>query len=285
MDYNKLNEEELRVIENKGTEKPFTGKYNDFYEEGTYYCKKCNTALYDSNSKFSSACGWPSFDDSLDSVKNVPDIDGKRVEIVCSNCNAHLGHVFEGERFTPKNVRHCVNSISLNFKQEEKENSKNINEAYFAGGCFWGVEYYFKKVKGVKEVISGYMGGDLINPTYEDICSGISGHLEVIKVQYNENEVSYEELCKMFFEIHDFTQEDGQGPDIGSQYLSAIFYNNEKEYKIAINLIDYLGELKYNVATTLKEVCKFYDAESYHQDYYNRHQKVPYCHSYKKIFS
>lgn len=285
MDYNKLSEEEIHVIEDKGTERPFTGKYNDFYDEGTYYCKKCNTALYDSSSKFSSACGWPSFDDSLDTVKNVPDVDGTRVEIVCSNCNAHLGHVFEGERFTPKNVRHCVNSISLNFKYEEKDDSLKINEAYFAAGCFWGVEYYFQKMKGVKKVISGYMGGDLLNPTYEDICSGISGHLEVVKIEYNEKEVSYEELCKMFFEIHDFTQENGQGPDIGSQYLSAIFYNNENEYKVAINLIDYLGELKYNVASTLKEVSKFYDAEDYHQNYYNRHQKVPYCHSYKKIFS
>lgn len=116
MSFNKLTEEEIRVIENKGTEMPFSGKFNDFYEEGTFTCKKCNSELYKSDSKFSSGCGWPSFDDNLNgAVKRVPDIDGRRVEIVCSNCGGHLGHVFEGEGFTSKNTRHCVNSVSLDF--------------------------------------------------------------------------------------------------------------------------------------------------------------------------
>lgn len=118
MKYNKLNDEEIYVIENKGTEYPFTGKYNDFYEEGIYSCKKCDTPLYKSNDKFKSGCGWPSFDDEIKgAVKRVMDKDGRRVEIVCSNCGGHLGHVFEGEELTDKNVRHCVNSISLNFKK------------------------------------------------------------------------------------------------------------------------------------------------------------------------
>ena len=118
MDFNQLTDEEKRVIESKGTERPFSGKYNDFYEEGTFTCKKCNTPLYKSQSKFSSGCGWPSFDDNLsNAVKRVPDADGRRVEIVCSNCGGHLGHVFEGEGFTPKNTRHCVNSISLSFEK------------------------------------------------------------------------------------------------------------------------------------------------------------------------
>jgi len=116
--FNKLNEEEIRVIENKGTERPFSGEYNDFKEEGIFTCKKCDTKLYLSNSKFSSGCGWPSFDDNIEkAVKRIPDSDGRRVEIVCSNCGAHLGHVFEGEGFTNKNTRHCVNSISLRFKK------------------------------------------------------------------------------------------------------------------------------------------------------------------------
>jgi len=116
--HNDLNEDEKYVIENKGTERPFSGKYNDFYEDGTFYCKKCNTALYTSKDKFSSGCGWPSFDDDLGTVKRVPDSDGRRVEIVCSHCGGHLGHVFEGEGMTAKNSRHCVNSISLTFKEE-----------------------------------------------------------------------------------------------------------------------------------------------------------------------
>ncbi len=117
MNYNELNDEEKYVIENKGTEYPFTGKYNDFYEKGIFTCKKCNAPLYKSEDKFKSGCGWPSFDDEIKgAVKRVPDRDGRRVEIVCASCGGHLGHVFEGEELTAKNTRHCVNSISLNFE-------------------------------------------------------------------------------------------------------------------------------------------------------------------------
>lgn len=282
MNYNSLNDEEKRVIENKGTEQPFSGKYNDFYEEGTFKCKKCNTKLYESSSKFSSGCGWPSFDDDLGSVKRIPDADGRRVEIVCAQCEGHLGHVFEGEGFTSKNTRHCVNSVSIIF--EPKDCCGTTVFAYFAAGCFWGVEYHFEKYKGVKAAISGYMGGDVSNPDYHSVCSGLTGHLEVVKVEYYPCEVSFEELAKLFFEIHDFTQTNGQGPDIGSQYLSAIFYTKEEQKDISMQLMDELSEKGYKVATMLYDAPTFYIAEEYHQDYYEKHQKVPYCHSYKKVF-
>ena len=114
--YNQLTAEEQRIIEHKGTEMPFTGEYNDHYESGTYICKRCETPLYRSQSKFSSHCGWPSFDDEIaDAVRREIDADGRRVEILCANCGGHLGHVFEGEQFTAKNTRHCVNSLSLSF--------------------------------------------------------------------------------------------------------------------------------------------------------------------------
>lgn len=282
MDFNSLTDEEKRVIENKGTERPFSGKYNDFYDAGVYKCKKCNAKLFCSTAKFSSGCGWPSFDDDLGKVQRIPDKDGKRTEIVCNNCGGHLGHVFEGEGFNSKNTRHCVNSISLTF---EKEGCCGTTAtAYFAAGCFWGVEYHFMKHDGVKSADSGYMGGHVANPDYQSICTGQTGHLEVVKVEYYPCEVTFENLCKLFFEIHDFTQTNGQGPDIGSQYLSAIFYTNEEQKNTAMDLMDLLGDKGYQVATMLSEAPTFYIAEEYHQDYYERHQKVPYCHSYRKIF-
>ena len=167
--------------------------------------------------------------------------------------------------------------ITLNAKEDTKN-------AYFAGGCFWGVEYHFEKKKGVKDVISGYMGGLIKSPSYFQVIKGNTGHLETVKVTYDPKIISYEELTKLFFEIHDMEQRDGQGPDIGSQYLSAIFYDNIKEKDIAKNLINILTNKGYNVATSLYKANKFFDAENYHQNYYKRKGGTPYCHSYKKIF-
>jgi methionine-S-sulfoxide reductase len=161
-----------------------------------------------------------------------------------------------------------------------------IKSAYFAGGCFWGVEYYFEKLKGVQSAISGYMGGHLQNPTYRDICSGTTGHLEVVQINYDADIVSFEELTKLFFEIHDPTQVNGQGPDIGSQYLSAIFYNNDEEKESSQALIDILNQKGYEMATKLISThnTPFFEAEDYHQDYYFVNNKQPYCHQYIKRF-
>jgi peptide methionine sulfoxide reductase msrA/msrB len=281
MNNNNLNEEEKRVILYKGTERPFTGEYNDFYEEGTYHCKNCDAALYNSSSKFNSGCGWPAFDDEIKAAVNrVPDKDGFRTEIVCANCNGHLGHVFLGEEFTNTNTRHCVNSISLIFKPM----NVNTDTAVFAGGCFWGVEYYFTNLKGVISTEVGYTGGHKQNPTYEDVCAGNTGHLEVMRIVFDTNLTDFETLTKLFFEIHDPTQTNGQGPDIGNQYLSAIFYNSEEQKQVSEKLIKILQSKGLKVATKLLKAEKFWPAESYHQKYYEKKGGIPYCHTRMKRF-
>lgn len=284
---NKLTAEEKRVIINKGTERAFTGKYTDHFKEGTYVCKQCDAPLYKSTDKFHSNCGWPSFDDEIPgAVKRVIDADGRRTEIICANCNGHLGHVFLGEGFTKKDTRHCVNSISLKFvSKEDEEKAKMENQkAYFAGGCFWGVEYYLEKAKGVKSVRSGYSGGTVNNPTYKEVCSGKSGHLEVVEVVYDSSKIKFKELAKLFFEIHDPTHVMRQGPDIGEQYQSAIFYTSDEQKKESEELIKILEDKGLNVATKLIKFEKFWAAEDYHQDYYEKNGKTPYCHKYTKRF-
>lgn len=162
--------------------------------------------------------------------------------------------------------------------------SDSVLNAYFAGGCFWGVEYYMEQLDGVLHAESGYMGGSLDNPTYRDVINGNTGHYETVKVVYDSDIVSYYMLVQYFFEIHDPTQKDGQGPDIGEQYLSVVFYNNPKEKEAVNEVISILKNKGYDVATKVLEVSEFYKAEDYHQDYYTNNGKLPYCHFYIRKF-
>lgn len=157
-------------------------------------------------------------------------------------------------------------------------------KAYYAGGCFWGVEHLFQQKPGVLSAVSGYMGGPVNNPSYQEVCTGMTGHYEVVEITYDPEQASYEELTKFFFEIHDPTQADGQGPDIGAQYLSAIFYSSEEEKNITLALIDQLKEKGFNVVTKVKPLEAFWKAEDYHQDYYVKKNQQPYCHRYQKKF-
>ena len=268
--YNDLTADESKVIIKKATEYPFTGLYEKFDEKGTYLCKQCGNALYHSDAKFDARCGWPSFDDEIEgAVKRVRDADGMRTEIVCANCGGHLGHVFTGEGFTPKNTRHCVNSISLDFVPVVLP-AGQYGTAVFAGGCFWGVEYFMQKAPGVVSVVSGY--------------TGRTGHAEAVKITYDTKKTSYEKLLKLFLEIHDPTQMGRQGPDIGDQYRSGIFYKNKEQKETADKLLGILRDKGLKVATQVTKASEFYPAEDYHQDYYFNNGKTPYCHAYTQRF-
>ncbi len=288
-EYNPLSRDEEAILLHKRTEAPGTGRLLENKQPGTYICRRCNNPLYRSADKFESGCGWPSFDDEIPgAVLRLPDADGRRTEIVCANCGGHLGHVFTGERYTIKNTRHCVNSLSMQFIPEGVPLPPVLGErketAYFAGGCFWGVEHLLKQRNGVVRVRSGYMGGDCDNPSYRDVCTGETGHAEAVEVVFVPETVSYEELAKLFFEIHDFTQIDGQGPDIGDQYRSAIFTTSEEQERTANKLIGKLIGLGYAPATTVQPAGKFWPAEDYHQNYYDKTGKQPYCHRHRPVF-
>src|SRR3990167_7620412 len=306
-----LPDDVLAVVQDKGTERPFSGEYDQFGEDGTYLCRRCGLALFRASTKFHSGCGWPSFDENIpEAVIEEPDADGRRTEILCARCHAHLGHVFTGEGFTNKSIRHCVNSLSIEHVADRQV--LDTEEAIFAAGCFWGVEYYFKRLPGILKTEVGYSGGTLANPSYKAICRGDTGHYEVIRVVYDPQKIfsdgfvvyflriinntghyevirvvydpqkiNYKTIAKYFFEIHNPTQPDGQGPDRGEQYLSVAFYYDTKQQEILLTLIKQLEVKGYKIATKVLPVSIFWPAEDFHQDYYDKQGKEPYCHRYE----
>ncbi len=271
------------ILQNKSTQRPFTGEYDECHQAGTYLCRQCGLALFRSQAKFHSGCGWPSFEQAIaEHITHQADPDGQRTEILCARCQGHLGHVFHGEGFTTKNTRHCVNSLSLDFVADLM--IEDTEEAIYAAGCFWGVEYYFKKLPGVLKTEVGYTAGYSHYPTYEAICRGDTGHFEVLRIIYDPKKIDYPTLTRYFFEIHDPTQTNGQGPDLGQQYLSRIFYFNQTQRQISQQLIKELIEKGYPIATQILPVQIFWPAETYHQNYYEKTGKQPYCHRYVKKF-
>lgn len=265
------------VINDQGTEYPNTGKYTVNEQQGTYLCRRCGLALFRSIDKFKSTCGWPSFDQQIKtSVEEYPDNDGRRIEIACTRCRAHLGHVFRGEELTARNLRYCVNSTSIDFVASHT--IYDSEEVILAGGCFWGVEHLMKNVPGVVLAECGYIGGQLDEPSYTKVCEGNTGHYEAVRVVYDTNITTLNDVLKYFLEIHDPQQVSGQGPDLGTQYRSAIFVYNHIQASIATTLLGQLREKGMVPATKVLPVSTFWAAEEEHQSYYVKHKKVPYCH-------
>ena len=289
--FNKLTAQEKHIILDKGTERAFSGKYWNNKADGIYLCRQCDTPLFDSPDQFKSGTGWPSFDDMIGkNVLELTDQDGERTEVVCKTCEGHLGHSFKGEGMTAKSVRHCVNSASLNFvdRAEAKEKAEAMKvekgRAIFASGCFWGTEYWLEKAPGVLSATSGYIGGHKKDPTYQEVCYSDTGHAEAVEVIFDRKKTSFEALAKLFFETHDPSQLNRQGPDRGPQYRSGIFYIGAEQKQQSEKLIANLREKGHKVVTEITEATKFYPAEAYHQDYYEQKNKKPYCHFYEKKF-
>jgi len=166
-----------------------------------------------------------------------------------------------------------------------QSNDPNYETAIFAGGCFWGMQYYFEKAKGVTNTVVGYIGGHTANPTYEQVCSHTSGHYEAIKVTYDTRVTNYEAMARLFFNIHDPSQTDGQGPDLGEQYMSVVFYASDAQKQTAQNLITQLNKKGMKIATQLKPATTFYPAEGYHQHHYDHEGTTPYCHHFVDKFN
>ncbi len=272
-----LSRETYRVMFQCGTESPFSGKYNDFWEKGAYLCAACGSPLFTSETKYEHGTGWPSFTapfaEANVEYRDDDSLGIHRIEVRCSVCGAHLGHVFD-DGPGPNGRHYCINSAAMLFQAAGDAKAPLPRVATFAAGCFWGVEYKFGKLPGVLTTAVGYAGGKTKDPTYKKVCTDKTGHAEAVQITFDPAKIGYEQLVRVFFDLHDPTQVNRQGPDVGTQYRSIIFYADEEQKATAEHV---RAELENNhaferpIATQIVPAGIFFKAEEYHQRYYEKH--------------
>lgn len=270
-----LTDEQFRVTRLHGTERPHSSDMCVAFDPGIYACVCCGTLLFDANEKFDSGTGWPSFTQPIKENAisyNMDETFGMvRIETLCNTCDAHLGHVFQ-DGPPPSGLRYCMNAVAL-----EKVES-TTEKLTIGGGCFWCTEAIFQELEGVIEVESGYSGGEIKNPTYREVCSGMTGHAEVVQITYDPTIISYEDLLIVHLTTHNPTTLNRQGADRGTQYRSIIFYKNNDQKESAQRAIEKVQQYYDDqIVTEVAPFEIFYAAEGNHQDYYKSNPSKPYC--------
>jgi len=299
----KLSSEQFAVTQQCGTEPPFHNEYWDNHKPGIYVDVVSGEPLFSSLDKFDSGTGWPSFTQPIKATDVVEKKDStlgmERTEVRSKLADSHLGHMFDDGPADKGGLRYCINSAALKFIPLEEMDKTGYGQhlepfvkaglikapmretAILAGGCFWGMEEIIRKIPGVVKTTVGYSGGTTADPTYEEVCTGSTGHAESIQVEFDSSRLSYENLLDYFFRMHDPTTLNRQHNDVGTQYRSAIFYTSEAQKQTAEAVkARWAKSGKFNrpITTEITAAGKFYSAEEYHQKYLVKHPGGYTCH-------